>query len=152
MDRVDFTSPDGEHTPSVSLFAVLVLMRTEGESYWNSQKDTGFATLSVIRNGQEMSRLVFTMKDSYGFHMQFTDCSRPSDLLGGHIAIGSDDYDTVVEVNLSDSPIFLPQAFFISHSLAEHAVEEIFRTGTRSSKASWVPERELDWDIQKGCR
>jgi hypothetical protein len=152
MDRVDFTSPDGELTSLRSPEAVLALMQSKGGSYWNSHHDTGFATLSIVHNGRETARLVFTMKDGHGFHMKFTDCSSTSGLVGGYIASESDDYDTVVEVNLSDSPILLPQAYFVPLHLAEHVVQEVFRSGTRTSKVAWLDERKLDWDIQEGRR
>lgn len=152
MDYVDFTSPDGDLTFLRSPEAVLALMRSKGGSYWNSHKDTGFANLSVVQNGRETARLVFTMKDGHGFHMKYTDCTDTVGLVGGYIASGSDDYDTVVEVNLCDSPIFLPQAFFVPLRVAESVIQEVFSSGTRTSKATWLDERKLDWDIEEGRR
>ncbi len=150
MDSVDFTSPSGEFTQNVNGEIVLALMRTEDESFWNSRADTGFATLSIVRKQVEIARLVFTKINGYGFHMKFTECSNSSDLAWGYIASGNDDYNTVIEVNLCDSPIFLPKAYFIPLHLAEHVVQEVFESGSRTPKVMWLDERVLNWDIQEG--
>lgn len=150
MDKTRFTSPNGSLVRSPSLNDIVGLIQTKGEDFWNSHDDTGFATLEYYRGDQRIACLIFTKKDGYGFHMKFVEQPDQQGSTRNYLSVGNDNYDDVVEVNLCESPIWLPRAFFIDEELAEQVIRLFFQGGERHQRGIWIPTTELNWDLIEG--
>src|SRR4051812_44155748 len=122
MDKIWFLSPDGTLSRQAVLEDIVQLMHSKGEEFWNSHLDTGFASLKYFRDREEIAWLVFTKKDGYGFHMKFTEFPYQRSKKHNYVSVHGNDYEDMVEVNLSESPMWVPRAFFIDAQKAEQVV------------------------------
>lgn len=150
MGNISFISPDGSLNREPELDDMIELMHSRGEDFWNSNCDTGFATLEYSQQKARIAQLVFTKKDTFGFHMLFDEYPDQREKWRSYLSVGSDNYEDVAEVNLCDSPILLPRAYFIDDSQAEEVVRAFFHGGKRTESDFWKPTAELKWDLQEG--